>query len=101
MREREPPEGMNDMTMEDLDRHITGNWGEDSVPTEFVKARELADFETGAEIVIDVAPQTDEKAIPVTVTKVAITSGMAYVETKELAWPLVIPEDEAVYFAQD
>lgn len=98
---REPPEGMKDMTMEGLDRHITGNWGEDSVPPEFVKARELADFETGAEIVLDAAPQTDEKAIPVTVTNVAITSGMVYVATKELAWPLVIPEDDRVYFAEE
>lgn len=84
-----------------LDRHITGNWGEDSVSSEFVKAKELGDFDTEQEIVIDAAPQTDEREIPVTATKVTITSGMVYVYTKELAWPLVIPEDDTVWFAGD
>lgn len=84
-----------------LDRHITGNWGEDSVAPEFVKARELGDFEVSQEVVIDAAPQTSDKEIPVTVTKVSITSGMVYVETRELAWPLVIPEDETVHFAEE
>lgn len=83
----------------DLDRSITGNWGEDSVAPEFTTARELAYMGMEVPIVIDAAPETSEKVIPVTVTKIAVTSGMVYVETKELAWPLVIPEDATVYFA--
>lgn len=84
-----------------LDRHITGNWGEDSVAPEFVKARELGDFEATEEIVIDAAPQTGGEPLRVTVEEVAITSGMVYVKTKELAWPLVIPEGETVYFFEE
>lgn len=85
-----------------LDRHITGNWGEDSVAPEFVTARKLGDFEVGQEIRIDVAPRTAEAwPCPLTVEKVAITSGMVYVKTKELAWPLAIPEGETVWFAED
>jgi hypothetical protein len=82
-----------------LDRHITGNWGEDSVAPEFVTARELGDFEASQEVVIDVAPRTSHEEIRATVKKVSVTSGMVYVETEELAWPLVIPENELVYFA--
>jgi hypothetical protein len=92
---------MKRMDAGSLDRHITGSWGEDSVAPEFVAARELGDFEASAEVVIDAAPQTDEKCIPVTVEKVSITSGMVYVTTKELAWPLVIPEDDTVWFADE
>lgn len=85
--------------MQGLDKHITGNWGEDSVAPEFVKASELADFGREQEVVIDAAPQTEEEAIPVTVKDVRITSGMVYVDTEELAWTLVIPEDATVWFA--
>jgi len=90
-----------DIDGRDLDRYITGNGGEDSVAPEFVKARELGDFELSQEVVIDAAPQTSDEEIRATVKKVSITSGMVYVETKELAWPLVIPEDETVWFAGD
>lgn len=84
-----------------LDRHITGNWGEDSVAPEFVTARELGDFGMEQEIVIDATAHTAEGSTPVTVEKVSITSGMVYVQTKELAWPLAIPEDATVWFAGD
>ncbi len=84
--------------MQGLDRHITGNYGEDSVAPEFVRAWELGDFEMLEKVVIDVARQGAEKGIPVTVKEVRITSGMVYVTTEELSWPLVIPEDEVVYF---
>lgn len=90
-----------DIDSRDLDRNITGNWGEDSVAPEFVKARELGDFELSQEVVIDAAPQTSDEEIRATVKKVSITSGMVYVETEELAWPLVIPEDETVWFASE
>ncbi|MFE0472371.1 hypothetical protein ACFW2V_12190 [Streptomyces sp. NPDC058947] len=89
------------MNAGDLDRHITGNWGEDSVAPEFITARELGDLGAEQKVVIDAAPQTEEEHIPVTVEKVSITSGMVYVTTKELAWPLVIPEDETVWFADE
>lgn len=85
--------------MQGLDRHITGNWGEDSVSAEFVRARELADFEARDAVVVDAAPLTAEKPVPVTVTDARITSGMVHVQTVELEWPLVIPEDAHVYFA--
>ncbi|MFF1701233.1 hypothetical protein [Streptomyces sp. NPDC058252] len=85
--------------MQGLDRHITGNWGEDSVAPEFVKARELGDFEAREAVVIDAAPQIADKPIPVTVMEVRITSGMVYVDTVELEWPLVIPENATVWFA--
>lgn len=87
--------------MENRDRDVTGNWGEDSVAPEFIKARDLGDFEVGQEVAIDVAPRTSHEEIRATVKKVSITSGMVYVETEELAWPLVIPEDEYVYFASE
>jgi hypothetical protein len=90
-----------DIDSRDLDRSITGNWGEDSVAPEFVKARELGDFELGQEVIIDAAPRTSHEEIRATVKKVAITSGMVYVETEELAWPLVIPEGETVWFASE
>lgn len=90
---------MNSMDAASLDRSITGNWGEGSVPPEFVTARELGDFGAEQKVVIDAAPRTDDAEIPVTVTTVSITSGMVYVTTKELAWPLVIPEGEQVWFA--
>ena len=89
------------MNGNDLDRSITGNWGEDSVAPEFITARDLAYLGTEVPTVIDIAPQADEKQIPVTVTKISITSGMVYVETEELAWTLVIPEGDTVYFADD
>jgi hypothetical protein len=92
---------MNHVDAGSLDKHITGNWGEDSVAPEFVTARELGDFEMEQRVVIDAAPQTADKPIPVTVEKVSITSGMVYVTTEELAWPLVIPEGELVYFADE
>lgn len=82
-----------------LDRHITGNYGEDSVAPEFITARELDDLGTEVPIVIDAAPQTVDNEIPVTVTKVAITSGFVYVTTKELEYQLIIPEDALVWFA--
>lgn len=85
----------------DLGNYITGRWGEDSVAPEFVKARELGDFEASQKVVIDVAPQTSDEEIRATVKKVSITSGMVYVETEELAWPLVIPEGETVWFASE
>lgn len=87
------------MDANNLDRHITGNWGEDSVAPEFIAARKLGDFGVDQEVVIDAAPQTDEKQIPVTVREVSISSGMVYVTTKELAYRLVIPENETVWFA--
>ncbi|GHB51859.1 hypothetical protein GCM10010331_44250 [Streptomyces xanthochromogenes] len=90
------------MGMQGLDRHITGNWGEDSVAPEFIKASELGDYEMheiDGSVVIDAAPESAEQAVPVTVTDVRITSGMVYVTTEELAWPLVLPEDAAVCFA--
>lgn len=89
------------MDADSLDRHITGKWGEDSVAPEFVTARELGDFEASAEVIIDATSHTGDKVIPVTVEKVSITSGMVYVTTKELAWPLAIPEGETVWFAGD
>lgn len=83
-----------------LDRHITGNHGEDSVAPESITARELAYLVAEAPIVvIDAAPQTVDNEIPVTVTEVAITSGFAYVTTKELEYQLIIPEDALVRFA--
>lgn len=87
------------MNGNDLDRYITGNWGEDSAEPEFVRAEELGDIGMEGETVIDIASPADNKVIPVTITKVAITSGMVYIETKELAWTLVIPQDDEVYFA--
>lgn len=87
------------MNGNDLDRSITGNWGEDSVAPEFTTGLGLAYMGTEVPIVIDAAPQTDDKEIPVTVTRVSVNSGMAYVETEELAWTLVIPQDDKVYFA--
>lgn len=82
-----------------LDRHITGNYGEDSVAPEFVKARELADFETIVPCIIDVAPQSSESSIPATVTNVAISSGFVYIETKEFEYRFILMVDDVVYFA--
>lgn len=90
------------MNGNDLDRYITGNWGEDSVAPEFIPAgEELAEMVTDSHdgVVIDIASPDDDKVIPATITKVTITSGMVYIETKELAWPIVIPQDDEVYFA--
>ncbi|MBD3004647.1 hypothetical protein [Streptomyces sp. 5-10] len=85
--------------MQGLDRYITGNWGEDSVAPEFVRAEELGDLE--GEVRIDVAPQTSDRQIPVTIESVAITSGFVYLTTKELEYVLQIPQDALVYFADD
>lgn len=85
--------------MQGLDQHITGNWGEDSVPLEFVKAEELGDME--GEVRIDVAPQIDDEPIVATITSVVITSGMVYVKTKEFAYSFVMPVGANVYFADD
>lgn len=89
------------MNSASLDSYITGNYGEDSVAPEFVTARELGDFEATDRIVIDVAPHTGEESILVTIESVAITSGLVYIKTKELAWEVVIPEGETVWFADE
>ena len=87
--------------MRGLDQHITGNWGEDSVAPEFVKAEQLGDFELGQEVRIDVAPQTADRAIVATVTSVAITSGFVHVRAQEFAYPFIIPVGTTVHFADD
>jgi hypothetical protein len=87
------------MNSNDLDRSITGNWGEDSVAPEFVKARELAEFELTQPIVIDVASQTGDRQIRATVKDIAVASGFVYVTAEEFEWPIVIPEEASVYFA--
>lgn len=87
--------------MRGLDQHITGNWGEDSVAPEFIKAEELGDMEASATIRIDVAPQSEERQIVATVKSVAITSGFVYVTAEEFAYPFIIPVGTMVYFADD
>lgn len=82
-----------------LDQYITGNWGEDSVSPEFVKAQELVNFETDGSCVIDVAPEGAGRSIPVTVTNVVVSSGFVYIEAKELAYKLILMVDDIVYFA--
>lgn len=84
-----------------LDRYITGNWGEDSVAPDFVKARELGDFEMGQKVVIDATSSRAGESITVTVEKVSIKSWTVFVYTEELAWPLAIPEDATVWLAGD
>jgi hypothetical protein len=84
-----------------LDRHITGNYGEDSVTPDFVKAHQLGDFGLDGELVIDISLRGEgaDEEIPVTVTEVRITSGLVYLHTKELAYQLVLTHDEIVWFA--
>lgn len=86
--------------MNGLDRHITGNWGEDSVTPDSIKARELGNFADGAGVVIDATSHTGTETVPVTVESVIISWGNVYVTTTELAWPLMIPEDATVWFAE-
>jgi hypothetical protein len=88
-----------DFSSASLDRYITGNWGEDSVAPEFVKAQELGGFGVDEQCVIDVAPQDSEHSIPATVTGVTISSGFVYIETKEFAHKFILMVDDIVYFA--
>lgn len=85
--------------MSGLDRHITGNWGEDSVPPEFLRAYELGTIEPGT--VIDIS-SPDGPELPVTV--VSVEPGRAsywIVRVKELAFPLQIKSDATViYYAE-
>lgn len=76
----------------DLDRHITGNWGEDSVPPEFT---EVENLEAGQ--VIDVGDQTEEEVF-VTVEYVTVRGNEVRVSTKELAFDLIMNRGEQVTF---
>jgi hypothetical protein len=90
--------------MRGLDEHITGNWGEDSVPPEFITAADLADMEAGQVVKIDVAPYKDPDQpgqVVATVERAVVMDGTVYVHSKEFAFPFVIPSDMTVYFADD
>lgn len=83
-----------------LDRHITGNWGEDSLGgDDFVKARDLAHSNVGTRIFVS----ADDVAVPIvaTVEKVAITSGFVHVTAKEFTPVLVFGLDDTVELADD
>lgn len=82
-----------------LDRHITGNWGEDSVPEEFIKAERLAYQPLGTRI--DVSKETHPVEIVATIERVSITSGFVYVTAEEFANTLVFPQDAMVRLADD
>lgn len=87
--------------MNGLDRYITGNYGEDSVPPDFCQASDLLDIEAGRTILIDIAPQEADDQITVTVTDVDAFDKMVMVKTRELAYTLCIPMGERVWFASE
>ncbi|MGW6597918.1 hypothetical protein [Streptomyces sp. NPDC055036] len=80
--------------MTDLDRHITGNYGEDSVPPEFTTAENLEEGD-----VIDVGDQTEEPVF-VTVELVTVDDEEVIVNTKELSWPLRMRYDDQVTYGE-
>ena len=86
--------------MNGLDRHITGNYGEDSVPPDFCEAAGLLDMDI-SDLMIDIAPQEAVEQIAVTVTAVDVFDKMVMVKTRELAYTLCIPMGERVWFASE
>jgi hypothetical protein len=82
-----------------LDRHITGNWGEDSVGEEYIKADRLPFQPIGTRI--DVSKDTDPEEIVATLVSATVTSGFVYVTAEEYACTLVFSENVMVGLASD
>lgn len=78
-----------------LDRHITGNWGEDSVPPEFTTAELLEEGQS-----IDIGDPTEEQVF-VTVELVTVTGNEVLISTKELGWPLRMNVGDQVTFGDE
>jgi hypothetical protein len=87
--------------MQGLDRHITGNWGEDWVPPDFIKVRELCDLAARQVVRIDVAPQTADRPIVATIKRVVDKGSYVSVWAEEYAYPFVMDKDMTVFFANE
>lgn len=86
--------------MQGLDQFITGNWGEDSVPPEFIKAEELGDLEGVVKIDVGSGIENDHQIVA-TVERVTDKGHYVSVWAKEFAYPFVIDKGTPVYFADD
>lgn len=82
-----------------LDRHITGNWGEDSVGEDFIPARELP--YRGAALRIDVASEKDPEEIVATIRTAVDKGDYISVDAEEFQYVFVIPADAQVRLASD
>ncbi|MGW4446440.1 hypothetical protein [Streptomyces sp. NPDC004682] len=78
----------------DLDRYITGNWGEDSVPPEHTMAESL---EPGD--VINVGDLTEEDVF-LTVEYVTVRGNEVRISTKELAFDLIVNRGTQVDYGE-
>lgn len=85
--------------MQGLDRHITGNWGEDSVAPEFFQARLLDMQEAGT--VINLAPDGDPIWAATIVRVDAERGGNWVLTTEELAFPVLVKADSTVIYYAD
>ncbi|MER6605997.1 hypothetical protein ABT282_08775 [Streptomyces sp. NPDC000927] len=66
-----------------------------------VKAGDLGPLEESLGAVIDIAPIGADQAAPVTIDKVSKDSGLVRIDTVELAYPILVPEEEEVRFIRD
>jgi len=87
--------------MQGLDQHITGNWGEDSVPPEFIKAEDLPNLEGGVEVTIDVGSQTGDRIVLATVESATPGADGVYVKAVQFDYAFFIPNGTDVYFADE
>jgi hypothetical protein len=83
--------------MQGLDRHITGNYGEDSVPPEFVWGEDLDTLTPGTKLEIGVG----EHSVVVTPKSAVFGDATVYLTVEELQFPLAVGKDAPVRFADD